>query len=92
MESTSFWNPESAALQSGIQYPGSGIHSMESRIQDCPGFPYMGRTEREFLSNIETIVRNSLLHDKLKSYFADPESTKEALLNKVTFCNDRIKA
>ena len=30
-------------LESGIQYPGSGIHSMESRIQDCPGFPYMGR-------------------------------------------------
>ena len=43
-----------------------------------------GSTEREFLSNIETIVRNSLLHDKLKSYFADPESAKEALLNKVT--------
>ena len=43
MESTSFWNPESTALESGIQYPGSGIHSMESRIQDCPGFPYMGR-------------------------------------------------
>ena len=30
-------------LESGIQYPGSGIHSMESRIQDCPRFPYMGR-------------------------------------------------
>ena len=36
MESTSFWNPESTVLE-------SGIHSMESRIQDCPGFPYMGR-------------------------------------------------
>ena len=44
MESTSFWNPESTALESGIQYPGSGIQSMESRIQDCPGFPYMGRS------------------------------------------------
>ncbi|CAH3176842.1 unnamed protein product [Porites lobata] len=52
---------------------------------------FSGSTEREFLTNIETIVRNSLPHDKLKSYFADPESTKEALLNKVTFCNDRIK-
>ena len=38
MESTSFWNPESTVLE-------SGIHSMESRIQDCPGFPYMGREE-----------------------------------------------
>ena len=49
----------------------------------CTIFPE-GSTEREFLTNIETIVRNSLLHDKLKSYFADPESAKEALLNKVT--------
>ena len=39
MESTSFLNPESIVLESGIQYPASGIHSMESRIQDCPGFP-----------------------------------------------------
>ena len=36
-----FWNPESTVLESGIQYPESGIHSMESNIQDCPGFPYM---------------------------------------------------
>ena len=42
MESSSFWNPESTVLESGIQYPESGIHSMESRIQDCPRFPYMG--------------------------------------------------
>ncbi|CAH3185100.1 unnamed protein product [Porites lobata] len=34
---------------------------------------------------------NSLPHDKFKSYFADPESVKEVLRNKVTFCNDRIK-
>ena len=43
MESSSFWNPESTVLESGIQYPESGIHSMESGIQDCPGFPYVGR-------------------------------------------------
>ena len=43
VESSSFWNPESTVLESGIQYPESGIHRMESRIQDCPGFPYMGR-------------------------------------------------
>ena len=43
VESSSFWNPESTVLESGIQYPESGIHSMESRIQHCPGFPYMGR-------------------------------------------------
>ena len=36
-----------------------------------------GSTERVFLTNIETIVI-----DKLKSYFADPESAKEVLLDK----------
>ena len=50
-----------------------------------------GSTEREFLTSIETMVKNSLPHDKLKSYFADPESVIEVLLNKITFCNDRIK-
>ena len=43
MESNWFWNLESTVLESGIHNPGSGIHSMESRIQDHPGFPYMGR-------------------------------------------------
>ena len=31
----------------GIQYQESGIHGVESRIQDCPGFPYMGRHTAE---------------------------------------------
>ena len=61
MESSTFWNPESTVLESGIQYPESGIHSMESRIQDCPGFPYMGRCiplklpERMFLKSLHII-------------------------------------
>ena len=55
-------------------------------VSFCTIFPE-GSTEREFLTNTETIVRNSLPHDKLRSYFGDPESAKEALLNKVTFCN-----
>ena len=42
---TNDWNPESRiqVLQknSGIQCLESGIHGEESRIQDCPGFPYM---------------------------------------------------
>ena len=43
LESSPFWNPESTELESGIQYSESGIHWVESRIQDCHGFPYMGR-------------------------------------------------
>ena len=50
-----------------------------------------GNTERQFLSNIETIVRNSLPHEKLKTYYQDPEAAKLALLNKVTFCSEQIK-
>ena len=29
LESSPFWNPESTVLESGIQYPESGIHSVE---------------------------------------------------------------
>lgn len=54
-------------------------------------FSLKGNTEREFLANIESIVRNSLPHEKLKVYFADIESAKMAILNKVTFCSERVK-
>ena len=50
-----------------------------------------GNTEREFLRNFESIVRNSLPHEKLKAFYHDPEVAKLALLNKVTFCSERIK-
>lgn len=50
-----------------------------------------GNTEREFLQNFESIVRNSLPHEKLKAFYHDPEVAKLALLNKVTFCSERIK-
>ena len=47
LESSPFWNPESTELESGIQYSESRIHRVESRIQDCHGFPYMGRTKKK---------------------------------------------
>ena len=58
MKSGSFWDPESTVLESGIQYPESGIHIMESRIQDCPGFPYMGR----FLARLNFGLTNKGFH------------------------------
>ena len=36
-------NPSSADKDSGTHYLESGIHGVESRIQDCPKFPYMER-------------------------------------------------
>ena len=35
-------NPSSTNKESKIQYQESGIHGVESRIQDCLGFLYMG--------------------------------------------------
>ena len=38
------WKPENKSLKSGIQpLMESGIHSVESGIQDSLGLPYMGR-------------------------------------------------
>ena len=48
----SSWNPEyHLRLESPIQYLESGIYGVESTIQDCLGFPYVGRavSRREFL-------------------------------------------
>ena len=43
---TKDWIPESNVplTKTGNQYWESGIRSAESRIQDCPGFPYMRQT------------------------------------------------
>ena len=34
-----FRNPESTAVESGIEETGSGILSVESKVQDCHGRP-----------------------------------------------------
>ena len=73
MESSSFWNPESTVLESGIQYPESGIHSMESRIQDCPGFPYMGRERVPIVSRMSVNL--------IKRAISQATSEKEYLFN-----------
>ena len=43
---TNDWNPESKfhGKRCGKQYLESGTHEVESRIQDCLGFPHMGDT------------------------------------------------
>ena len=42
---TNEWNPESKLRGQRFRYHylESGIHGVESRIQDCPKFPYMER-------------------------------------------------
>ena len=59
LESSPFGNPESTELESGIQYPESGIHSVESRIQDSPGFPYMGRSKDRKLEHSTQLMTMS---------------------------------
>ena len=38
-------NPSPTEKESRIEYLESGIHGVESRIQTCLGFPYIGRQE-----------------------------------------------
>ena len=46
------WNPALFGVRNplswnfGIQYSESGIHRVESRVQDCHEFPYMGQTPK----------------------------------------------
>ena len=66
------WNPDLFGIrnplclnpESGIQYPESGIHSMESRIQDCPGFPYMGREVRSLIKSKNLANTYIIFHNR----------------------------
>ena len=49
-------------MESGIQYSESGIHRVESTIQDCHGFPYMGR-------NLGIVYRNLGQYSKAKENY-----------------------
>ena len=35
---------EPTSTEAGIQYLDSEVHGVESKIQDCLAFPYMGRS------------------------------------------------
>ena len=84
MESSSFWNPESTVLESGIQYPESGIHSMEFRIQDCPGFPYMGR-KRQWMRQIAGQFFQKAIDIRKETWDEDGEGTDLDRANLGTF-------
>ena len=56
---TKDWNPSSTDKDwNPGQFLQLGVHSVESRIQDYLGFPYMGRlhTEITMLSRIRTLL------------------------------------
>ena len=38
--------------------PVAGIDSMESRIQDCPGFPYLWRLSNKMLAQVGIMNHN----------------------------------
>ena len=60
--------------KSGIQYQESGIDSLESKIQDCLGFSYMG----------QKINHMGFSHSLLNCYFGDAIDKN---LNNVTSVN-----
>ena len=62
---TKDWNPESKFQW---QRPESGIHGTGFRIQDCPGFSYMGRlrTLTNILLYVNFLVEPRLLQGQLQ--------------------------
>ena len=70
LESSPFWNPESTELESGIQYSESGIQRVQSRIQDCHGFPYMGlfigSITHSTINKFEVVFGDIYFHHLLK--------------------------
>jgi len=51
---------------------------------------FIGPTEQEILNNIEDIVKQALPLDKLKKGYADLNTSKNLILNRVTFCQSRV--
>ena len=92
MESSPFWNPESTELESGIQCSESGIHRVESRIQDCHGFPYMGRclcfkpASRYLLFS----KMNSRQENRSKPSFTARMITKYSLERFLSICGEKM--
>ena len=76
----------------GIWNPVPGIRNpqhMESRIQDCPGFPYMGRLLSVFLNIMEKLMFNRLvyfldkhnvLHDNQFGFSSGRSTTQASML------------
>ena len=51
---------------------------------------FIGPTEQEILNNIEDIVEQALPLDKLKKGYTDLNTSKNLILNRVTFCQSRV--
>ena len=64
-------NPESWALESGIQIRESGIHGVEFRIQDCLGFPSRGeyKLHTEYLPTCSTRWNDCLSNIILRLWY-----------------------
>ena len=61
-------NPSSTDKESRIQYLQSRIYGVESRIQDCLGFLYMGQTRNQKLISCHSIYMHSKVHSLRHMY------------------------
>ena len=106
-----FWNPEyrptnleshndwkavqGLLTNTGIQYLEYGILSVDSRIQDCPGFPYIWRIEQTNTKEITEDISIVKLHisDLHKAVILQTNS-KETIIKtqhyKAVFCLQSI--
>ena len=65
--------------ETGIQYLQAGFHGLESRIQDCLGYPYVGQaatvfnvlTEKKDKKRRETKIKEKEREKKKKVYVPD---------------------
>ena len=51
---------------------------------------FIAPTEQEILNNIEDIVEQALPLDKLKKGYTDLNTSKNLILNRVTFCQSGV--
>ena len=56
----------------------------------CQLILFRGPTEQEILNNIEDIVEQALPLDKLKKGYTDLNTSKNLILNRVTFCQSHV--
>ena len=93
-------NPSSTDEESRIQYMESRIHSVESRIEDFLGLPYMGRNEQnihhetrtaphmrltELTKSVHSFVPNHSLLKEENVLVNPPDSNSNMLLSAYSY-------
>ena len=76
MKSTSFWNPESTVLESGIRNPVPGIRNPQHGIQNprLSWIPLHGANSTKFYYTVDTVVSRGPVSRKSRKLFGPGNS------------------